>query len=449
MESKEFHLNEVNPHGLIAALLKNLWVVVLLCASTVFCFTSVCQLTYTPQYTSTATFMVSARNSTNAYNSLTTTQSMASVFVEVFQSNILREKVAEKMPGGTFDGSITTNTVPETNLLLVSVTASEPDTAFQAMNLLVENYNTISDYLFSNAQLEVIKDPVVPVAPSNPMNVRSTYPLVVALAMIGSCGLIVAIYLTRDTIKTPAAARRKVDARLLRTIGHERKNKTLRAKLKRKNSAPLIVNRLIKKNFIEENMSFCSALEYHMRRRKQQVVLVTSVGENEGKSTVAANLALALAGKKYRVALLDCDFRKPSLHKIFEIDRDSAPVLTETLLNSDADLLSCLMPEQKNGVTLGVSKGTSKQLMRLLNNGRLPLLLNRLRDEFDYIVLDTPPMMVAADVETIATHVDTSVLVVRADFMPASSVNEGLDRLRKSAPEVCGFVLNNYRTTIL
>ena len=449
MDDKMFRLNEINIPGLLAALLKNLWVVLLLCISTVLCYTSVYQLTYVPSYTSTATFMVSAKDSINAYNSLTTTQSMATVFVEVFQSNVLREKIAEQMPHGQFDGTISTNTIPETNLLIVTVTADQPDTAFQALNLIVENYSTISDYLFSNAQLEVIKDPVVPVAPANPMNVRAHYPWVVLLAALGSCGVVVAIYLMRDTVKTPAAARRKLDARLLRTIGHERKNKTLRSQLKRRNVAPLIVNRLIKKSFIEDNMSFCSVLEYHMRRRKQQVVLVTSVGENEGKSTVAANLALALAAKNRRVVLLDCDFRKPSLHKIFEVDTESSPLLTDWILHGDEDASSCLLPDKKHGVKLGVSKATGKQLVRLINNGRLAQLLQQLRGEADYIVMDTPPMMVAADVESIAALADTSVLVVRADFMPTSTINEGLDRLRKSAPEVCGFVFNNHRTSVL
>lgn len=449
MEDKILRYDEINPHGLAAVLLKNLWVVPVLCISAVLCFTSVYRLTYVPTYTSSATFMVSAKDSTNAYNSLTTTQSMATVFVEVFQSNVLREKIAEKMPDGTFDGVINTSTIPETNLLIVSVTSGQPDTAFQALNLLVENYTTISDYLFANAQLEVIKDPVVPVAPSNPMNVRTYYPLVVILAALGACGIVVAIYLMRNTVKTPEAARRKVDARLLRTIGHERKNKTLRSRLRRRNVAPLIVNRLIKKKFIEDNMSLCSSLEYHMRRRKQQVVLVTSVGENEGKSTVAANLALALAEKKRRVVLLDCDFRKPALHKIFEVRDDGTPYVSDWLLSDDTDVHTCLIPEKKHGVTLGVSRATGKHIVHLINNGRLAQLLQQLRGEVDYIVLDTPPMMAAADVEAIAALVDTAVLVVRADFMPISSINEGLDRLRKSAPEVCGFVLNNYRTTIL
>ena len=57
-------------------------------------------------------------------------------------------------------------------------------------------------------------------------------------------------------------------------------------------------------------------------------------------------------------------------------------------------------------------------------------------------------MLAAADTEALATMVDTALLVARADFMPTDSINNGLDRLRQSAPEVCGFVLNNYHTSL-
>ena len=392
--------------------------------------------------------MVSAKDSTSAYNSLTTTQSMASVFVEVFKSNVLREKIQDQMPDKQFDGTINTTTIPETNLLIVRVTSENPATSFRALNLLIDNYSSISDYVFSNAQLEVIKDPVVPVAPSNPLNLESKYWLVSIISCVLAVSGIVALYLLHDTVKTPIAARRTVDARLLRTINHERKNKTLQAKLQRKNIAPLITNSLIKKDFIEDNLSLSSALEYHARKRKQQVIMVTSVGENEGKSTIAANLALALAEKGRRVVLLDCDFRKPSLHKIFEMPVKKENTLTSYLLQEDVALQSCLIENKKHKILLGISHSSGRNITKLLNNGKLPALLQQLRTQVDYVIMDTPPMLAAADTETIATMVDTSVLVVRSDFMPTSSINEGLDRLRKSAPEVCGFVLNNYRTSV-
>ena len=449
MEERSLQLDEINLHGLVALLLKNLWVVAALCISALLCFVSVSRLTYTPSYTSSATFMVSAKDSTSAYNSLTTTQSMASVFVEVFRSNVLREKIQEQMPDGSFNGTINTTTIPETNILIVTVTDDAPDTAFRALTLLVENYSSISDYVFANAQLEVIKDPVIPVAPSNPLNMESKYLLVVLAAGVVGVGMIVTIYVLHDTVKTPKAARRKIDARLLRTIKHEEKNKTLRSKLNRKNIAPLITNALIKKDFIEDNLSLCSALEYHARKRGQKVILVTSVGENEGKSTIAANLALALAEKNRKVALLDCDFRKPSLHKIFETNVPKERSLTSYMLQEKQDPASYLLESRKYGVILGISHGCTRDISKMLNNGNLPALLEKLRKQTDYVIVDTPPMLAAADAEAIAAMVDTAVLVVRADFMPTGSINEGLDRLRKSAPEVCGFVLNNYRTNLL
>jgi len=449
MEDRLIRFDEINLRGLIALLLKNLWVVIILCISALLCYSAAARLTYTPTYTSTATFMVSAKDSTSAYNSLTTTQSMANVFVEVFQSNVLREKIEQNMPESKFDGAINTTTIPQTNLLIVTVTSGQPVTAFKALNLLIDNYSSISDYVFANAQLEVIKDPVVPIAPSNPLNVRARYPLVVLVTVFLSVGSMVVIYVMRKTVKTPKAARRKIDARLLRTINHEEKNKTLRARLRRKNIAPLITNSLIKKDFIEDNLSLCSALEYHARKRGQKVIMVTSVGENEGKSTIAANLALSLAEKNRKVVLLDCDFRKPSLHKIFELLPQKGQSLTAYLLQDSIDPSPYLMQSKKHAITIGISQNSGRSVTKLLNNGRLPALLQQLRNQADYIILDTPPMLVAADAEHIAAMADTALLVVRSDYMPTGSINDGLERLRKSAPEVCGFVLNNYRTTVL
>lgn len=445
MEDKSIRFDEINMIGLLRALIKNLWVILLVCISAVMLFTSYSRITYTPRYTSSATFMVSAKDSTSAYNSLTITQNMATVFVEVFQSNVLREKIQAQMPDQVFDGTINTTTIPETNILIVTATSTEPDTAFHALTLAVENYSEVSEYLFSNAQLEVIKDPIIPTRPSNPLQLDSKYPYVLLIGALLAVIAIVMIQTLRDTVQNPKSARRKLDARLLRTVTHEEKNKTLRAKYQRKNTAPLIVSSMISKSFIADNLSLCSTVEYHAKKHGQKVIMVTSVGENEGKSTVAANLALAMAEKNRRVFLLDCDFRKPSLHKIFELSVPKQQTLSHYLSQDSQDPV---LYANKHGVALGLSHNSGKSIHRLLNNGKLDQLLKKLRKQADYVILDTPPMLAAADAEAIAAMCDTALLVARADFMPASAINDGLDRLRKSAPDVCGYVLNNYRTKI-
>lgn len=444
MEQMNIRFDEINLRSLIKAVLRNLWVVVLLCASVLLCYNGLSKLTYKPAYTAQATLMVSAKDSTSAYNSLTTTQSMATVFVEVFQSNVLREKVQQQMPEQGFDGTIGTVTIPETNLLVVSVTSESPQMSFRGLNLVLENYESISDYLFSNAQLEVIKAPAIPTAPSNPQNLSDKYPMLIALSAALGIAAIVALHIMRQTVQTPESAKRNIDARLLRVIRHEEKHKTLRAKLLRKNTALLVNGPLISKTFIEDNLSLCASVEYHMRKHGQKVLMVTSVGENEGKSTVAANLALLLAEKDKKVLLLDCDFRKPSLYKIFEHPVAADKAFSAFLLKDTEDAAGYLADIPKGRITVGISRPELKNITQLLHNGKLQRFLQQARRDYDYIVLDTPPMLAAADSEVIAGMVDTALVTVDTDFMPVSVINDWVDKLRKSARDVCGIVLNDY-----
>lgn len=441
MGNSIIRFDEINFPSAIRTVLKNLWVVILLCISALLIAVSVVRLTYVPRFTSTTTLMVGARDSTNAYNSLTTTQSMASVFMEVFQSNVLRDKVSEQMPDGTFDGAVSTAVIPQTNLLVVSVTSSSPDKAFRQLKLILEHYESISEYLFENAQLEVIRDPNVPVAPSNPMDTERIYTLAVLLTAVVGVLLIILLWFLRGTVQTTKSARRKLDARLLRTIGHEPK-KTRRSR--GKNVAPLIKNPLISLDFLEDNLSLASSVDYHMRRHGQKVILVTSVGENEGKSTVAANLAIALGEKGRKVLLLDSDFRKPSQHKIFDQQKSTENYAASLALGEGSDPSEHLIRSERYGITLGLTRANHKSISRLLNSGILPAFLQKMRGEMDYIILDTPPMLAAADAEILARLADTALLVVRSDFMPATSINQGLDRLRAAAPDLCGIVLNNH-----
>lgn len=449
MEEKSIQLDELNLRTIVMAVLKHFWIVVIFCISTLLCYNAYAKLTYQPVYTASATLMVSAKDSTSAYNSLTTTQSMATVFAEVFQSNVLREKVAQQMPEEKFSGAISTTIIPETNLLVVTVTSPSPQMSFKGLNGVLENYESISDYLFANAQLEVIKDPEVPTIPSNPQNPSKKYPILIVVTALAVIAVIVVLHILRKTVQTPASARRNIDARVLRTIHHEQKNKTLRSRLLRKNIAPLINSPLISKTFIEDNLSLCASVEYHMRKRGQKIIMVTSVGENEGKSTVAANLALSLAEKNKQVVLLDCDFRKPSQHKIFENPIPKGKNFSTYLLQEGEDVDPYLVHMPKNNITVGFSRPEYKNITELLHNGKLRKVLQQIRQEADYVVLDTPPMLAAADTEIIGGMVDTAVVVVGADFMPVSVVNDWIDNLRKRVPEICGVVLNNYRKNLL
>ena len=436
-----FYFDEINFRSVLLDLLRNLWVIVLTVLSVYICISAYEKTVYVPKYTSTATFMVSAKGSNNAYASLSITQEMAQVFSKVFQSNVLLKKV-EEQSGESLDGYITANIINETNLIQVSLTSTSPEKAFKSLKIVLENYSAVSDLVFGNAVLEVIKAPAVPVAPSNTFNTSRYRKIGMLAAALLMTAAIVLLSVMRDTIKTQKAAKRKLDGRFLRSIRHEEKNKTIKAKLKRKNAAPLISNPLIGNSFKEDNLNLCSAIEYRMRKHNQKVIMFCSAGENEGKSTVAANFALALAAGNNKVLLLDCDFRKPALHKIFELDVDRTHSLGYNI-NHKEENPDVLLYLAKQGIYIGANSSGYKDAHRIASSEKLSEFVDRMREDMDYIIIDSPPMLIASEVKKMAQFVDTSVIVVREDCVYVKDINDSIDALKRTAPDMLGIVLND------
>ena len=441
MDEQLIRFNEINPYYVLRDLLRNAFVIVLIVASLLLSVDTYEKSSFEPQYASEATFVITAKGSNSAYSSMSLTKSMAEIFSELFKSSLLRQRMEQQM-GQPLDGAVSTRIITDTNLMVVRVVASSPENAFLGMKALIDVYPDISQEVLSNAVLEVIKEPRVPTAPVNSFDAGHYKKLALVMGTALSAGLICVLSIFRDTVQTPAAAKRKVDSRLIATLHHERRNKTVRSMAKKKNIAPLITNPLVSKAFREGQQNLCSHLEYHMRRRNQKVLLISSAGENEGKSTVAANVALGLASRGKKVALLDCDFRKPAMYKIFQITADENHDLGYYLNhdNISDDLLTYL---PKWNLHVAITRSGYKHPQRLFASGKLKDYVSKLREEFDYIVVDTPPMTVAADTEALAAFVDVSMLVVREDAMSVRDINDSLDALYRMSPDLVGYCLNN------
>ncbi len=442
MGERQFHLDEINLHSLVHDLLKNWWIPLAMALSLWMAASVYSRVSYKPVYRSEATFVVSAKGSTSAYTELNLTSNMAQVFSELFESNILRSDVEEKLNMPNQDWHITAQTVSQTNLMVVSVVSSSPKQSFLALSAVIESYPERAQQVFSNVVLEVINDPKVPTYPSNAVSTDKLEKLALLGGFAAGIALIVLMTVLRSTVQTTAAAKRRIDGRYLRSVRHEEKNKTLRSKRTRKNIAPLISNPFVSAGFREDYQSLSSKLEYHMRKRNQQVILISSASENEGKSTVAANLALSFATRGKKVALIDCDFRKPAMHKIFAVKCEQEKTLSHYLSHSDSgeDVLLFL---ERQGIHLTVNGAGGKYAQRLIGSEKMVHFINRLRREMDYVILDTPPMLAAADAEAVGGYADVGILVVREDFTGSRSINDCLDSLRRTIPDTAGYVLNN------
>ena len=445
-ERKEFNLDEISIFSILRDLCRNVWVIILAAVTGWFAVTGAEGLVYVPEYTATATMAVSARgNNSSAYSSLTLANQMAEIFSEVFDSNVLREKIAQELGQESIEGEISSSIIEETNLIVLKVTSVNPRQAYLIIQSAIENYDTVSDYLFSNAVLRMVQEPTVPVSPSNGVNITRLQKLAMLGGAAAAAGLIVLASVLRFTVKTKAGARRNLDGRVLETIPYERKNRTLREFLPKRHETILIASPLVSVGYVEAIRKLATHVDHRMRRKKQKVIMISSVAENEGKSSIASNVALALAEKGRKVLLVDTDLKKPAQYKIFGRPQMENHSLTD-YLEGKIPLKKVLVYEKKYGILRAFQKGGVHNSAKYLDSENMQKLVEYGRNSVDYLVLDSSPMSLASDTELLLKAADTVLLVVRQDWTDIRAVNDTVDNIKQSGTDFSGFVLNAFHS---
>lgn len=446
-----FSLKDIDIPSIVRDLVKNFWVIVLAAVSAFLAVTGVYNLAYKPQYTSTSTLAVNVKgNNGGAYASLYLTNEMAEIFGEVFQSSALRKKIADSMGVDSFEGEISVSLIEETNLMTLTVVSDTPKNAYSVIVAALENYDTVSDYLFTNANLSVLKEPTVPFAPSNPRD-SSRPAKLAALAMAAlSAGAIVVFSFLRPTVKNARKAKEHLDGKIVGIIPHVKKYRTkedIKNKTKRKQinkKSVLISSLMVSMNFVEAVKKMSVVIERHMSYRNQKVLVITSVEENEGKSSVAANVALSLAEKGNKVLLIDADLKKPAMNMIFDKKVEKGHSLSDCIGGKQA--LSQVIVNEKEDLDCIYQQSGVHDSGKYLSSPSLEKLVKYCKEKYDYVIMDTPPVGVSADAEILLGIGDTCIIVAREDWAEIGMINDVADVIRNSECDFAGFVLNAFRS---
>ena len=403
-------------------------------------------LEYTPQYRTTTTFVVTNRGSSSTvYNNLSSTSSLASVFTDLLNSSILRKAILEELGSQSFDGTIQASAVPETNLITMTVTASDPRTAFLVAQAVIDHHETVTYRIISGVVLEVLQGPTVPSSPINYANASGQMRKMLVVGALACCVILAAISFFRDAVRSGTEAREKLDCTYLGEIPHEQKHKSLHARLWAPKNSILITNPSTSFRYVETIRKLRRRVEQHMRDRK--VLMITSLLENEGKSTISANLALALAQKYGKVLLIDCDLRKPACHAVLGVNK--FPYGLRDLLTGTAPTSECLIRYKRSNLYLLLNKSASGNSGDLLSGSNMQALIQWAKQEFDFVILDLPPMSAASDAESMANFADASLLTVRQNASTAPALNKAIAVLDSGHAKLLGCVLNNVCSTNL
>lgn len=404
-------------------------------------------LFYKPVYESSATLVITAHTSyTSVYDNIDSASSLASVFSEILNSSVMKKNILEKLNMTEFAGSITASCVEATNLLVLKVRASDPRTAFVVIQALIESHEIVTYDVVGDISVEVLQYPVVPVAPTNPSDVWGVMNQTMVLAAVAVCAVLAVMSLLRDTVRSCAEAERNLDCWCLGEIHHERKVKSLKDLVVRRKSGILVTKPETSFRYVTTLSKLCRRVRQHMRGGT--VLAVTSVAENEGKTTVAVNLALSMAQKWGRVLLIDCDLRKPACHTIMETAQPKYCV--NDCLAGKAELKDAVVTDRLSGLqVLYARKAPGTSAGDLLNAGRLQELIRQAREMYSFVVIDLPPMSAATDTEYIADYADASLLVVRQNGVGSREINHAISVLENVRAHLLGCVLNNVYSSFL
>lgn len=433
--------NQIDIISMVRDVLRQWWVILLLALSVSLFANIWANSQYEPKYTTTTTLAVTAKGmNSNVYQNLTSTKELAARFSQVLDSAVLQKTVTKELGMDTYDVATSVEQVPETNLLTLTVTAGSAMGAYRVMQSILANYSTVSDYVIENVILEEIQPALIPEKPVNSSDEGRVTKLsfLIAAAVFAACFALFSYI--RDTVKNESEFSEKIDSKLLGTVYHEKKALFQFSK-KAKTASMLIQSPLRSFRFVEANKMAASRIRSGMDKEGAKVLLITSVMENEGKSTVAANIAIALAQEDKKVMLIDCDFRKPAQYKIFKIDGKDTVSLPEIL--KKGEFSGNIIKKWNNSLYTIFSNTSSSSMEGYLGNGVLDKILEFCRKRMDYVLIDTSPMALVSETEELAQKADASVLVIRQDMVLTKDINDAVDALNNTNGKVLGCILND------
>lgn len=173
-------------------------------------------------------------------------------------------------------------------------------------------------------------------------------------------------------------------------------------------------------------------------------IIMTSAIPGEGKSSVAINLAVSLAEAGSRVLLVDCDLRKPIIHRYLKIDNSAYKGVTNVL--SDGSLAESIIGIKALNLHVIIADAIPPNPAELLGSSRMKMLISELDKHYDYIIFDTPPVSVVTDAAVLSQYVDGVILVVRQNFATFDQVALAKKNLDSVDANILGVVMNNFDT---
>jgi len=198
---------------------------------------------------------------------------------------------------------------------------------------------------------------------------------------------------------------------------------------------------------LNESINSTRTMLLHSARNQQmQVVMITSATQGEGKTSLASQLGTSMATAGMRTLIVDCDLRNPSINKLFDLK--VTPGVSEVLMQ-EVDVSDAVQPTSVPNLWVIPAGQCSNRVIAALAQGHpLETLFNRLRGQFDFILVDSCPVLPVADALLIGQHVDGVLFSIMQDVSQIPKVISASEKLAQLNILLLGAVVNGIRNDV-
>ena len=465
---------EIDIGRIFHSVMERIWRVIIvsvLCAAMVFGYTYYC---VTPQYQSSAMFYVN-NNSFSVGDAalsitsgdLVTSRGLVDSYIVILKTRETLNEVIDyagvDLTYGEVSGMITAAAVNETEIFRVTVTNPDPQEAEKIANAIAYILPKRIGNIIDGTSAKIVDSAVVPAGPSSPSYTKNGV-IGFLIGFLLCAGSIALKEIFDTTIRSEEDIEQVCAHPVLSAVpnmqgGGKKKARyayyDVKKKKPGKKQSVKEKAKAQKQNeaLIGSNTSFVATEAYTRLRTKLQfsftddgtsrVIGLSSALSGEGKSLTSVNLAYTLAQLNKRVIILDCDMRRPTLADKMSLNKK--PGLSEYLTGQHEfkDVVQRYGREDEEVAFHVISAGENPpNPVEMLSSLRMERLLDNLREAYDYILLDLPPVSEVTDAMAIAPRADGMLLVVRQDYCDRIVLNETVQQFAFINAKVLGVVFN-------
>jgi non-specific protein-tyrosine kinase len=305
-------------------------------------------------------------------------------------------------------------------------------TQYQNSNYyLMQSYEQVKLAEAQSTSLVLQKDPAVPQrSPIQPQPVRSAL-LAAVVGLMIAAGIVFLIEFLDDSIRDPMEITRLWGLPVLGMI----------VSFNSSNGNALITAKQARSPVSEAFRSLRTNLQFASIDAPIKTLLITSPSPEDGKSTIVTNLANVIAQSGFRSVVVDADLRRPKIHRLLQLSNRMG--LSDEFIRPQNSLNGSVQSTEFNNLYAMTSGSLPPNPSELMGSDKMLEILSVLKNEYDLVLLDTPPALVVTDANVLATRVDGVLLVIRPTVTKRAAVKHVIEQLRQVNANIVGVVFND------